>query len=54
VEGIPFSRLWVIGFDHLTAHHRCDLGPQQFDGQGHFVRGQTPDVDLSNEALVPE
>src|SRR5260221_11313968 len=39
-------------FGHLTAHHRGDLGPQQFDGLGHFIKGQAPDVDLPDEALV--
>jgi hypothetical protein len=44
----------VTGFGHLTAHHRRDLGSQQFDGLGHFVKGQAPDVDLPDEALMPE
>ena len=42
----------MTGFGHLTAHHRGDLGSQQFDGLGHFVKGHTSDVDLPDEALV--
>src|SRR5258708_31966388 len=40
------------GFGHLTAHHRGDLGSQQFDGLSHFGKGHAPDVDLPDEALV--
>src|SRR5713226_1966191 len=46
------QRLGWTGFGHLTAYHRGDLGSQQFDGLGHFVKGHPPDVDLPNEALV--
>ncbi len=44
--------LYSTGFGHLAAHHRGDLGSQQFDGMGHFVKGYPPDVDLPDEALV--
>jgi hypothetical protein len=46
------QRLGWTGFGKLTAHHRGDLGSQQFDGLGHFVKGHPPDVDLPDEALV--
>jgi hypothetical protein len=48
----PCNKLCLAGFGRLTAHHWGNLGPQQFDGLGYFLKRLAPDVNLPDEALM--
>jgi hypothetical protein len=44
----------LIGGADFSSDHRCDLGPEQFDGTHDLLMWKRSDAELQEKALVAE